>query len=106
MHSGLFVLHVLHVCVISCRNPRPEFTWLPDSLYCCANKTICKKGEDEMDDGKLNEGAYEAACSSYKGSSAGSFAFRVAEGSGTVQVETFDASTELQFSCMKNKTIV
>ncbi len=83
-----------------------EFTWLPDTPYCCANKTICKKGESEVDDGKLKEAAYEAACSRYNGSSDGSFAFRVAQGNRTAQVEAFDASVQLQFSCMKNKTAV
>ncbi len=66
---------------------------------------MCKNGEGEVDDGKLNEVAYVAACSRYKGSSAGSFAFRAARGSRTVQVEAFDASTQLQFTCMKNKTV-
>ncbi len=86
--------------------PGLEFTWLPGPLYCCANKTICKKGDDEVDEGMFNEEAYEAACKSYKGNSAGFFAFRIKEGSHTAQVETFPANTQLQFSCMKNKTVV
>ncbi len=59
-----------------------------------------------MDEGTLNKGAFEAACNSSKGNSAGFFAFRVKEGNRTAQVETFDGNTQLQFSCMKDKTIV
>ncbi len=86
--------------------PGLEFTWLPNTVYCCANKTICKKGDDEVDDGAFNEGVYEAACNSSKGNSTGFFAFRVKEGNRTAQVKAFNASTPLQFSCMKNKTTI
>ncbi len=54
----------------------------------------------------MNEGVYVDACSSYNESSAGFFAFRVTEGSRTAQMKAFNANAQLQFSCMKKKTIV
>ncbi len=90
--------------------PGLEFTWLPGDL-CCANKTVYKKS-GESAEGNVFQDAYlnitfnkfVAACSSYKGLSRGSFAFRVQQGSDVVQVQTFDANSRLHFVCMTNKT--
>ncbi len=84
--------------------PGLEFIWLANDLH-CENLTVYKKEGGELDVENVDK-AYVDACSSYEEGSRGFFAFRVEEGSRTVNLEVFNASCQLHFICMKNKTVV